>query len=148
MCDRLCETGHSMYHLDFMSLSAQASVPSLNAKQLLTENAMTRLLPCVSCRCNASRAERKQWMDIAGCPATTLCVAFCYSRELCLQRGEHRLNHPTLRPGRMTNAMDQMEKDLQSPSLQVSPSPFLFVPVTKHEAFYASCLPPRDHLNG
>ena len=70
-------------------------------------------------RCNASRAERKIWLDIAGCQATTLCVEFCYPRELCLQRGDHRLDHPTLRPGRMTNAMDQMTKDFQSPALQV-----------------------------
>ena len=26
-------------------------------------------------------------------------MEFCYSRELCLQRGDHRLSHPTLRPG-------------------------------------------------
>ncbi len=71
------------------------------------------------CRCNASKAERRVWLDIAGCHATTLCVQFCYSRELCLQRGDHRLDHPTLRPGRMTNAMDQMAKDMQTPSLQV-----------------------------
>ncbi|KAL0030482.1 hypothetical protein WJX79_008953 [Trebouxia sp. C0005] len=69
-------------------------------------------------RCNASRAERRAWLDIAGCHATTLCVEFCYSRELCLQRGDHRLDHPTLRPGRMTNAMDQMAKDMQPPTLQ------------------------------
>lgn len=59
------------------------------------------------------------WLDIAACPATTLCVEFCYSRELCLQRGEHRLNHPTLRPGKMTNAMNQMTEAYQSPDLQV-----------------------------
>ncbi|KAL0021538.1 hypothetical protein WJX77_005533 [Trebouxia sp. C0004] len=69
-------------------------------------------------RCNASRAERRVWLDIAGCHATMICVEFCYSRELCLQRGDHRLGHPTLRPGRMTNAMDQMAKDMQPPSLQ------------------------------
>ena len=51
---------------------------------------------------------------MAGCPATTLWVEFCYSQELCLQRGNHCLDHPTLRPGRMTNAMDQMEKGLAS----------------------------------
>ncbi|KAK9863226.1 hypothetical protein WJX84_008176 [Apatococcus fuscideae] len=69
-------------------------------------------------RCNASRADRKIWLDIAGGPETTLCVVFCYGRELCLQRGDRRLNHPTLRPGRMTNAMDQMTRMFEPPSLQ------------------------------
>lgn len=46
----------------------------------------------ILCRCNASRGERKVWLDIAACNATTLCVDFCYSRKLYLYLDHRSLN--------------------------------------------------------
>jgi len=47
----------------------------------------------------------------------TICLYFDYGMELCLQRIDGRLNHPTIQAGRGKNAVKQMHKSLKMPTL-------------------------------
>lgn len=71
-------------------------------------------------RCNMAPADRKVWLNLASnwC-LSPVCVWFDYSRELCTFRAQMRPGHPTLPPGgRVRNAMEQMQKAFEQPTLQ------------------------------
>ncbi|KAL1412984.1 hypothetical protein Q8F55_000733 [Vanrija albida] len=68
-------------------------------------------------RCNPSRADRKLWLGLlAGRPCAA--VYFDYPAALCRQRLDARLDHPTLRAGRGGNALAQMDREMQPPTLE------------------------------
>ena len=66
-------------------------------------------------RCNPQKKDRAEWLKLVNGP----CVAVFsdYSRELCQQRIDSRLNHPTLRAGRGGNALSQFNKEMQPPTM-------------------------------
>lgn len=66
-------------------------------------------------RCNPRMDDRKVWMELIDRPA--IAVYFDYTKDLCEQRINRRLAHPTLRPGRGNNALTQMDRDMQPPTM-------------------------------
>lgn len=68
-------------------------------------------------RCNPEASDRKYWLSLLMSTANTACVYFDYDMELCLQRINERLNHPTIQAGRGQNAVKQMHDKLQQPTL-------------------------------
>jgi len=49
--------------------------------------------------------------------SNTICLYFDYDMELCLQRINGRLNHPTIQAGRGKNAVKQMHQLMKTPML-------------------------------
>ena len=52
-------------------------------------------------RCNLTRRERAEWLDVVGKPPASevVCVFFDADVEECKQRAAARLGHPTIRAG-------------------------------------------------
>lgn len=68
-------------------------------------------------RCNPEAANRKSWMALIQPARRVIGVHFDYSLELCRQRVDQRLNHPTIRAGRGGPALRQMDKLMAPPTL-------------------------------
>ncbi|WOO76683.1 Dual specificity protein phosphatase 23 [Vanrija pseudolonga] len=67
-------------------------------------------------RCNPSRVDRRAWLSLlSGRPCVA--VYFDYPAALCKQRLDARLDHPTLRAGRGGNALAQMDREMEAPTL-------------------------------
>lgn len=65
-------------------------------------------------RCNPLISDRKEWLKLVDSPV--FAIHFDYPRELCEQRIDSRLKHPTIRAGRGGNALAQFVKEMQPPS--------------------------------
>jgi atypical dual specificity phosphatase len=68
-------------------------------------------------RCNPDSVERKYWLSLLMSNSSTACLYFEYDMELCLQRTDARLNHPTIQAGCGQNAVKQMQTKMQNPKL-------------------------------
>ncbi|KAH8591103.1 hypothetical protein B0O99DRAFT_633140 [Bisporella sp. PMI_857] len=68
-------------------------------------------------RCNPDPADRKYWLSLLMSTANTACFYFDYEMELCLQRIDARINHPTIQAGRGKNAVKQMNDLMKAPTL-------------------------------
>jgi predicted kinase len=68
-------------------------------------------------RCNPTRAERKEWLDLIGRPpaAEVVCVFFDSSPEDCKKRAAARLDHPTIRAGGGGRIIDDQAKKFERP---------------------------------
>lgn len=66
-------------------------------------------------RCNPKVDDRKLWLDLVDRPVVA--IHFDYAKDLCAQRINQRLDHPTIRAGRGDNALDQMDRQMQPPTL-------------------------------
>jgi atypical dual specificity phosphatase len=66
-------------------------------------------------RCNPSPSDRKTWLALLDRP--TVAVHFDYDVQLCAQRVDARLAHPTLRAGRGARALEHMHRALVPPTL-------------------------------
>lgn len=71
-------------------------------------------------RCNPTREDRRAWVALAGTWArNVVCVYFDYDAELCVDRAQNRLGHPTLTPGRrVRNAVSSMQKSMEVPVME------------------------------
>lgn len=69
-------------------------------------------------RCNTSKEERKEWLDMLGKPPAkdVVCVFFDTPAESCKQRAAARLDHPTIRAGGGGRIIDDIAKRLERPS--------------------------------
>lgn len=68
-------------------------------------------------RCNPSREDRKIWLGLADVGEKAVAVYFDYEKNLCTQRIDRRIDHPTLRAGRAFHATEQMNRDMNIPTL-------------------------------
>lgn len=68
-------------------------------------------------RCNPESSDRKYWLSLLMSVSHTVCLYFDYSVDLCLQRIDQRLNHPTIQAGRGRNAVKQMHEKTERPTL-------------------------------
>jgi len=68
-------------------------------------------------RCNLTKRERAEWLDLMGSPAAkdVACVFFDCSAEDCKARAAARLDHPTIRKGGGGRIIDEQAKILQRP---------------------------------
>lgn len=66
-------------------------------------------------RCNPTRVDRKEWLALSD--RNFIAVYFDYDKEICRQRIDKRINHPTIRAGKGQNALDQMTRDMEPPIL-------------------------------
>jgi len=69
-------------------------------------------------RCNTTKMERKEWLDILGNPSSkdVACIFFDTPSEICKQRAAARLDHPTIRPGGGSRIIDDIAKRFERPS--------------------------------
>ena len=85
------------------------------------ESAVSRRRPSKTVildRCNASRNERLEWLKLANIGENAaIAVHFDIDASICTQRIDRRIDHPTIRPGRSNNAMNQMKSLMTKPSL-------------------------------
>lgn len=65
-------------------------------------------------RCNPQAKDRKSWLELVDRPC--IAIYFDYSKELCRQRIDARLDHPTIRAGLGGNALDQFADQMQPPT--------------------------------
>lgn len=63
-------------------------------------------------RCNPEASDRKYWLSLLMSTSNTVCLFFDYDADLCLQRIDVRLNHPSIPAGRGQNAVKQMQGEL------------------------------------
>ncbi|KAL7750896.1 hypothetical protein RI367_003475 [Sorochytrium milnesiophthora] len=68
-------------------------------------------------RCNPTAQDRAAWLALASA-RHPICIFFDYDRALCEHRANRRTNHPTLTPGRVRNAIQQMHDSLEQPQLR------------------------------
>lgn len=68
-------------------------------------------------RCNPDIKGRREWLSLTKSDHGSVAIFFDYDKEVCKARIDRRLGHPTIRPGRGKNAMQQMSADLEAPSL-------------------------------
>lgn len=68
-------------------------------------------------RCNPEATDRKYWLSLLMCNSNIACLYFEYDIDLCLQRIDSRLNHPTIQAGRGQNAVKQMHEKMEKPTL-------------------------------
>lgn len=68
-------------------------------------------------RCNPQRKDRADWIKLAFHERRCVAIHFNYDSSLCLKRINGRLEHPTIRAGRGTNALEQMEREMEEPCL-------------------------------
>jgi atypical dual specificity phosphatase len=68
-------------------------------------------------RCNPEVSDRKYWLSLLMSTSNSACLYFNYDMDLCLQRIDDRLNHPTIQAGRGRNAVKQMHEKMQKPTL-------------------------------
>jgi len=68
-------------------------------------------------RCNLTKDERAEWLDMLGSPPAKeiVCVFFSFSPEQCKQRAAARLDHPTIRSGGGARIIDAQAKQLERP---------------------------------
>lgn len=66
-------------------------------------------------RCNPTKKDRKEWLKLTD--RHVIAVYFEYDKELCRQRIDKRVGHPTIRAGRGQNALDQMSREMEPPTL-------------------------------
>lgn len=66
-------------------------------------------------RCNPTSQDRAVWLKLTDRRA--IAVYFGYTPSLCRRRIDERINHPTIRAGRGANALDQMSREMQPPSV-------------------------------
>lgn len=66
-------------------------------------------------RCNPKRRDRADWLKLVPLGYCCVVIYFDYQSSLCQRRINRRLNHPTIRPGRGHNALDQMSRDMEKP---------------------------------
>jgi atypical dual specificity phosphatase len=66
-------------------------------------------------RCNPLSDDRAGWLALTDRPR--IAVYFDYSKDLCRQRIDSRLDHPTIRAGRGDNALSQFDREMQRPRL-------------------------------
>jgi atypical dual specificity phosphatase len=75
--------------------------------------------PVLLDRCNTSAEDRKAWLKLAHWATQPICIWFDFDVEVCTSRAQNRAGHPTLPPGsRVRNAINQMDKILNKPSLK------------------------------
>lgn len=68
-------------------------------------------------RCNPEPTDRKYWLSLLISTSNTACLYFDCDVDLCLQRIDVRLNHPTIPAGRGRNAVKQMHELMQKPTI-------------------------------
>ncbi|ORX38713.1 hypothetical protein BD324DRAFT_622037 [Kockovaella imperatae] len=67
-------------------------------------------------RCNPTIEDRKTWISLS-LTHHLVAIYFDYPLELCHQRVSSRLDHPRIRAGRGANALQQMDRQMQAPTL-------------------------------
>lgn len=68
-------------------------------------------------RCNPEASDRKTWLSLIQTGMQVIAIYFDYPLELCRQRVDQRLNHPTIKAGRGGPALRQMGKTMAPPTL-------------------------------
>lgn len=68
-------------------------------------------------RCNPRSKDRKSWLKKVHPARRPIAIYFDFDKTLCKQRIDQRLGHPTIRAGRGVKALDEMDKAMESPSL-------------------------------
>lgn len=69
-------------------------------------------------RCNPALDERREWLALADAGENAIAVYFDVDDAICTRRIDRRIQHPTLRAGRSTNAMNQMKRLMSKPTLR------------------------------
>ena len=85
-------------------------------------------------RCNPDIKGRKEWLSLTRSARRSVAIYFDYDVDQCLKRVDNRLGHPTIKPGRGKNAMQQMLKSLTRPALREG-----FGAVLSVSSFAAAC---------
>lgn len=68
-------------------------------------------------RCNPDADDRSYWLKLIDGSRKTVAIYFDYPTELCRQRVNSRLDHPTIKAGRGDNALAQMERAMSRPQM-------------------------------
>lgn len=68
-------------------------------------------------KCNVTKSSRKELFELAFSPKDTICVYFDVDKDLCIQRADARLDHPTIAYGRSSLAITKTAKMLEPPTL-------------------------------
>jgi len=70
-------------------------------------------------RCNPSSKDRRNWSTMVPSDRRRRVIAiyFDYDKELCRQRIDERIGHPTIRAGRGVKALEEMSKIMEPPTL-------------------------------
>jgi atypical dual specificity phosphatase len=84
-------------------------------KEISREWAASTLL--IFDRCNPKAKDRKIWLKKVHPDRRAIAVHFDYDKDLCRQRIDQRIGHPTIRAGKGVKASEEMDKTMESPSL-------------------------------
>ncbi|KAJ3260341.1 hypothetical protein HK103_000976 [Boothiomyces macroporosus] len=72
-------------------------------------------------RCNPTKEDILHWKSIAGNPPTVL-VSFKASADVCIERAQNRLNHPTVAPGMAKSVVGSFAKRMQEITVETVPT--------------------------
>ncbi|KAJ3277108.1 hypothetical protein HDV01_000160 [Terramyces sp. JEL0728] len=72
-------------------------------------------------RCNPTKNDILHWKSLAGSPNTVV-VSFKASPEICIERAQNRLDHPTIAPGMAKSVICSFAKQMQEISLDSVPT--------------------------
>ena len=68
-------------------------------------------------KCNINKKSRKEILSFAMNPADSMCVYFDYPADLCIQRADLRMDHPTIKAGLSRVPIKSMAKMHEKPTL-------------------------------
>ena len=69
-------------------------------------------------RCNLTKSQRKEFLDVAQLrPEDCTCSYFNASPDLCIQRTDNRVEHPTLTQGKGFIVIKRFAKQVEEPLL-------------------------------
>jgi atypical dual specificity phosphatase len=68
-------------------------------------------------RCNPKSKDRKAWLKKIHPDRRAIAIYFDFDKQLCRQRIDQRVDHPTIRAGRGVKALEEMDKTMEPPKL-------------------------------
>lgn len=103
-------------HLNYTIVS-QDILGSPNAVLVRLLDLYTKKQKVIIDKCNVDVKSRKYLLDYLMNPKDVMCIHFDYPVDLCIQRADSRLEHPTIKAGRSSLPIKGMAKIFQKPKL-------------------------------
>jgi atypical dual specificity phosphatase len=67
-------------------------------------------------RCNPTSEDRAKWIQMIPPHRKIYAIYFDYHKDLCRQRMDRRINHPTIRAGKGRKALNDMDQEMEVPT--------------------------------